>query len=366
MSNDMLPGLFDDESGTTQPGQTLFDYEQVPVDRRGFVLQKTAETQWLLKRTTEDIISIGKNLITVKEDIPHGMFRDWIECEFGISYDNAKVFMSIAKNLGDKKGLNPLLGVSVLRELASAPEEVVDQVIVGELPPTKEAIKEAKLEVRLAKIEAARSKAEAQAAQLQLFNSKDAAQKEIDELTKQMIALKQEMETLTTPEVEIVEVEKEVIPQSVTNTIEDLQKQIDKMGVDLETEKQATQAQIKEKETKLKEKMEHVARLAAENDQLSEEVRVSFKERHALIQQERTRQQWREDANGLYTYVTGFMGKVPSPLDRENFENDDRIRAAQCIEVMERAISVLREVVSRSDSHSVIIDTNTIVESGAY
>jgi len=218
-----MPGLFDEEFGITQPEQTLFDYDLVPVDRRGFVLQKTAEIQWLLKRTSDDIVKIGQFLVEVKDRLPHGMFGRWIESEFEMSPSNARNYMSIAHRFGGKTPtvgvLNMGLGLRLLTELATAPDEVIDQVVVGDIPPTKEAIKEAKLEARMAKLEASRSKAEAQAAQLQLFNNQDAAQQEISELTRQMEALKLELETAITPEVQTIEVDKEVLPQSVKNTL---------------------------------------------------------------------------------------------------------------------------------------------------
>src|SRR5260370_32859197 len=159
MSNELLPGLFDDQLGITQTEQTLFDYEQVPVDRRGFVLQKTTETQWLLKRSSEDIIKAGKNMLDVKEVLPHGMFTKWVASEFGKNDRNAQQFMNIARKFDKTEGRSVLgmgLGVEVLRELASAPDDFIDQVVVNDLPPTLEDIKQAKLEARLAKLEAAR------------------------------------------------------------------------------------------------------------------------------------------------------------------------------------------------------------------
>ncbi len=222
MNNEMFPTLLNSETVIPQE-QTLFDYEQVPVDRRGFVLQKTAEIQWLLKRTSDDIVKVGQLLIAVKERLPHGMFGRWLECEFHMSTPNASRFMNIARRFESKsftvKDLD--LGMSVLSELAapSTPDEVIEGVQSGQIAPTLEDIKLAKQEARLAKEAAKKAQADAMAYQQQLFNVKDASQAEIDALTKQMEALKQEMESLTIPEVEIREVPKEVIPQSVTNQL---------------------------------------------------------------------------------------------------------------------------------------------------
>ena len=94
MNNGMMPTLFDSE---TVELQELFDYETIPTHIQGSVLQKTAEIQWLLKRSTADIIKIGKNLIEIKESLPHGMFLQWVQSEFEMSPRSANDFMNIAR-----------------------------------------------------------------------------------------------------------------------------------------------------------------------------------------------------------------------------------------------------------------------------
>ena len=42
-----------------------------------------------LKRTVEDIIEIGRELTTVKAELPHGQFLPWIAAEFEMSEDTA-------------------------------------------------------------------------------------------------------------------------------------------------------------------------------------------------------------------------------------------------------------------------------------
>ena len=349
MSNDMLPGLFDDQLGITQTEQTLFDYEQVPVDRRGFVLQKTAETQWLLKRTTEDIVRIGNNLNAVKEKLPHGMFGKWLECEFAMSHRNATHFMTIADRLGDKlePGSNLDLGMKILRELAapSTPNEVIEGVQSGQIAPTIEAIKEAKLEARLAKEAERRAHADAMAYQQQLFNAKDAAQAEIDELTRQMDALKQELETATTPEVEIREVEKEVVPQSVTNALETFQKQINDLKTALETEKSAIPPEVQRRIDNLQKQADKLKKQEEENalqqeriDRLNNELRAAVRDSIASENDERIRQDWRTITSETRSCMMRLLGQWPTPLDIRSFESDDYERLSQLKSTLKRVL----------------------------
>lgn len=82
-----------------------------------------------LRRTAEDIVAIGKDLIVIKEQLQHGEFLPWIEREFEMGEQSARNFMNVASRFG----ANPqLLGISpsALYELAapSTPPEVVQQI----------------------------------------------------------------------------------------------------------------------------------------------------------------------------------------------------------------------------------------------
>lgn len=348
MSNDMLPTLFDSETVVQPQEQTLFDYEQVPPDRRGFVFQKTAETQWLLKRSTEDIVKIGKNMLDIKAALPHGMFTKLVESEFGMTDRNARHFMAIADKFGKTERRSVLgmgLGVEVLRELATASDETIDQVLSGELLPTKEAIKEAKLEARLAKEAARKAQADAMAYQQQLFNAKDAAEAEIAELTRQMEALKLEMETLTTPEIEIREVEKEVVPQSVTNALETFQKQINDLKIALETEKSTIPPDVQKKLDNLQKQADKLKQQEEVNksqqeriDRLNDELRAAVRDSIASENDERIRQDWRTITSEARSCMMRLLGQWPTPLDVRSFESDDYERLSQLKATLKRVL----------------------------
>ncbi|MBF9050625.1 DUF3102 domain-containing protein [Roseobacter sp. HKCCD9010] len=83
-----------------------------------------------MKRTTEDIVAIGLDLIAVKERLPHGAFLPWIEAEFGMSRPTATRFMQVAEVYRDKVFTLNNLDPTVLYELAapSTPSEVRDAV----------------------------------------------------------------------------------------------------------------------------------------------------------------------------------------------------------------------------------------------
>lgn len=121
-------------------------------------MQKADETQILLKRTAEKIVEIGKNLLEVKERLPHGMFGVWLQSEFGMSHRTASKFMSVAERFYGKLEPGSNLPASALYLLASpsVPNEVVDEAIqrasagekitkalVQQIIDAQEAIKEA-------------------------------------------------------------------------------------------------------------------------------------------------------------------------------------------------------------------------------
>lgn len=56
-----------------------------------------------VKKTVEDIIEVGNDLLAVKEALPHGQFLPWIKAEFGWSERTAQNFMSVAEQFKSAK-----------------------------------------------------------------------------------------------------------------------------------------------------------------------------------------------------------------------------------------------------------------------
>ncbi len=80
--------------------QTSFAYSDLAPDTRAIVEAATDRLHVLERKTGEQIIEIGKILIQVKVDIPHGRFLPWLEAEFGWSQQSASNFIRVAEHFG--------------------------------------------------------------------------------------------------------------------------------------------------------------------------------------------------------------------------------------------------------------------------
>lgn len=103
-----------------------------------------------MKRTAEEVIAIGQDLLAVKERLAHGQFMAWVDTEFGMNHQAAMRFMQVARRFGGHNQQFVDFPVSVLYELAapSTPDDVIEQVTSGQLPASLPAIREAKAAMR--------------------------------------------------------------------------------------------------------------------------------------------------------------------------------------------------------------------------
>ena len=83
------------------PVRKVFDYASLDAGTSQFVLEQTGEIRVLMKRTAQGIVEIGQKLIEVKGRLAHGRFGDWIEAEFGWSWDTAGRFINVATRFSD-------------------------------------------------------------------------------------------------------------------------------------------------------------------------------------------------------------------------------------------------------------------------
>jgi len=136
----------------------LFDYSALAPDLQVEVKTATERIKLRMKRTAEDIIEIGKDLIAIKEKLPHGAFLPWIASEFEMSQRTASNFMQTAERFGDKLANFANLKPAAIYELASSstPDEVVEKVIKkagsGEKVTAKE-VKALKAQLAISKAE---------------------------------------------------------------------------------------------------------------------------------------------------------------------------------------------------------------------
>lgn len=340
----------------------LFEYEHIPIAQRGFVLQKAGEIHWLLKRTNEAIIKIGQCLIEVKAQLPHGMFGKWIEGEFGMSDRSARDFMNIAQRLNGKSAPGADLGMRILRELSapSTPDEVIEGVISGEIQPTFEDIRKVKRELLLTQQESRRHEANALAASEQLFTVKQQSQAEIEALTKQvedemkgqireLEAKLREIENTPLPIPEIRTIEKEVVPLSVKNNIESLQRRITELQTKVEAEKKTipaeTQKQIESLQKQMDALRQNKEKLEEENKSQKERVKkldqqlgIAVKDRITSENDERIRQEWRSITSQARSSLMRLLGGWPTALDVNSFESDDWERLSQLKTTLQRVL----------------------------
>ena len=111
-------------------GLALFDYAGLDVSDQGEVRAAAERIRLRPKRTAEDIVAIGLDLIAAKERLPHGAFGDWIHAEFGMSESAATKIMNVGKAYGGKSVIITDLTPTVLYELSapSTPEPVREEI----------------------------------------------------------------------------------------------------------------------------------------------------------------------------------------------------------------------------------------------
>lgn len=81
-----------------------------------------------MKRTAEDIVAIGQDLIAIKQRLPHGAFGRWLDAEFGMTDRTARMFINVADRFG-KTELSSDFSPKVLCLLAapSTDDTVIEQ-----------------------------------------------------------------------------------------------------------------------------------------------------------------------------------------------------------------------------------------------
>jgi hypothetical protein len=248
--------------------QTTFDYGVLDEAKRVRVQVKAESIKARMKRTAEDIIAIGLDLIAVKEELGHGQFLQWISAEFGMSQKTSSNFMHVADRFGEDIKLVNFTNfpASILYELAapSTSDSVVSQVQSGEIPPTLEAIKAAKEAEKRAKEAEAKAQADAKAAQQMLFNLKQSSQTEIEKLTKQIQDLKNDL----AKDPEIIEERKKELEKKIW-AYEQERKELEqgnqqKLYEDLAKQRKEQENQLKQK---LKQEEDNLKKHYAEKDQ---------------------------------------------------------------------------------------------------
>ena len=80
-----------------------FNYDLLETKVRDKVRSAADRIRERVKKTVEDIIEVGNDLLAVKEALPHGQFLPWLKAEFGWSERSAQNFMSVAEQFKSAK-----------------------------------------------------------------------------------------------------------------------------------------------------------------------------------------------------------------------------------------------------------------------
>jgi DNA repair exonuclease SbcCD ATPase subunit len=159
---------------------TLFNYNQVSLDEALEIRACAERVRSRLKRTTEDIIEIGRELSDVKSKLPHGSFLPWVESEFGMAERTARNFISVHSVYGGKSAIVADLNLNALYELAapSTPEpvrELIEQKLDDGEKVTLADIRAEKYKVKTAQREAESAKKQVETLKIEAQSSKDEA-----------------------------------------------------------------------------------------------------------------------------------------------------------------------------------------------
>lgn len=112
-----------------------FRYDYADLENASEIQEHTLAIRACMRRTLEEGIEIGKHLTAVKDLLPHGQFRKWLDTEVGMSYMAATRFMNVYEVFGKRsnKLLHLPATLSVAYEIASPsfPKERRDWLIEG-------------------------------------------------------------------------------------------------------------------------------------------------------------------------------------------------------------------------------------------
>lgn len=150
-----MPRQMDIQDIIHQP-QLSFNYDTVPEPVAVQAREAAQRIKLRLRRSAEDIIEIGRDLLAVKDRIGHGNFLAWLDAEFSMAERTARKFMEVAKVYGSKSAQYADLQPQALYELAAPKtplevrEEIERMIEAGEVV-TKATVTKLKEEAEAAK-----------------------------------------------------------------------------------------------------------------------------------------------------------------------------------------------------------------------
>ncbi len=121
------------QKGELVPVVVGFNYDLLDTKVAEKVRSSADRIREKVKKTVEDIIEVGNDLLNVKEALPHGKFGEWLKKEFGWAERSAQNFMAVAQAFGPKTEMISDLTIqptaAYLLAAPSAPGEALQQAI---------------------------------------------------------------------------------------------------------------------------------------------------------------------------------------------------------------------------------------------
>jgi len=365
MSNELTLFSFEDEL-EVQPFGQGYNYEILEEGTRDFVIQKTDETHGLLKRTAQNIIKIGQNLIAVKAKLPHGQYLPWLKAEFGMSDWSARSFVNVAKRLENKSEKISDLPVSIIYELGapSTSDEVIEGVLSGQIDPTLEAIRAEKEAEKQRADEEERLRKELEQ-EFTLFKNQtriDLEQAKGNLTAKENeLKLTQENKKLQEDKVKALEDENKRIKEEKTQVVKE---DTEETKANLE----AREKEIKEAKAKLEELEKAEKQLKADKKTLSDEatklaaeLKKQANENAAIARQERyenrVKEQCRKSNETIQKSITQYVGQLPTAQASQVYTFDEWAQLDQT----DKLLDYCKEAIAHAKQearNSQLIDAN--------
>jgi hypothetical protein len=156
-----------------------------------------------MRRTAEDIVEIGRELVAMKALLPHGRFLPWIDAEFEMGTTSAQRFMQAFERFGKSTNLvNLRPSVVYLLSAPSTPEPVVAAATEKAASGDKVTIEDVKrlraeYEAKIAKIES-----QAEADLTEINNAAVETANELAELKARPPAIREVVREVAPPDYE--------------------------------------------------------------------------------------------------------------------------------------------------------------------
>lgn len=90
-----------------------FDYTPLTTEAAQRVQTAAQHIRLLVQRTLEDVLAVGRELLAVKETLPHGQFGVWLRAEFDWTERTARRFMAVAERFGSKTDTMSVLRIDL-------------------------------------------------------------------------------------------------------------------------------------------------------------------------------------------------------------------------------------------------------------